>query len=165
MEGDFELNKPGWYTTQNVVVNDFLDDDQYGNTWYSVKFQGDAATYLWLAKDQPEEDKAYYGHLEKTKSGKAVRFKKDVIPDEEKSHGGGASAPKAVDYEPGTNARWAIGMAYRAYIQATGTIEDATGDFPFEAVKQHAVALVRMFNEIKNEAQVNNVFGQDEPRP
>lgn len=54
------------------------------------------------------------------------------------------------DYEPGTNARWAVGMAYRAFIQVTGTPEDAGGNFPFDAVKQHALELVKMFELVKS---------------
>lgn len=52
-------------------------------------------------------------------------------------------------YEAGTNARWAIGMAYRAYQQVMGTPEGADGEFPFDVVKTHAQALVRLFNEVK----------------
>lgn len=78
---DFELNKSDWYIPQNIAENEFLGTDDYGNTWYSVKFQGDAGTHLWLAKEMPEEGKAYFGHFEKTKSGKSLRFKRDKEED------------------------------------------------------------------------------------
>lgn len=52
-------------------------------------------------------------------------------------------------YEAGTNARWAIGLAYRAYQQVMGTPEDGSGEFPFHVVKLHARNLVQMFNELK----------------
>lgn len=81
-EVEFELNKPGWYETQNVLETDF-DPDQYNNQWFSVKFTCDAGTHLWLAKEKPEEHKKYYGHFEKTKSGKAYRFKRDKVPEDE----------------------------------------------------------------------------------
>lgn len=85
---DFELNKLGWFTVQNVepnaFLNDKLDNDTYG-IWYSVKFAGDANTHLWQAKTAPVEGEKYYGHIEKTKSGKATKFrraKKDDTPHE-----------------------------------------------------------------------------------
>lgn len=57
------------------------------------------------------------------------------------------SLPKSrPEYETGTNARWAIGMAYRAYIQVMGTPEDGGGDFPFDVVKLHAQELLDMFD-------------------
>ena len=70
----FELNKPDWYTPQNVAEIEEFDKDDYGNTWYAAVFEGDAETYLWLAKNQPEEGKKYYGHIEKTKRWKTLRF-------------------------------------------------------------------------------------------
>lgn len=51
-------------------------------------------------------------------------------------------------YEVSTNARWAIGMAYREYAKVMGTPEDGGGDFPFDAVLMHAQALMKMFDDI-----------------
>lgn len=80
MNGDFELNKMGWYTPVSVLPNDFLnqklESDQYG-LYYSVSFEGDAETYLWQAKTQPETGVKVWGHIEESKSGKSLRFKKD----------------------------------------------------------------------------------------
>lgn len=53
-------------------------------------------------------------------------------------------------YEAGTNARWATGMAYRAYQQVMGTPEDAAGDFPFDSVLAHAQKLVEIFGLVKD---------------
>lgn len=50
------------------------------------------------------------------------------------------------DYENGTNARWAIGMAYRAYQQVMGTPEDGAGNFPFDVILLHARELIDMFD-------------------
>lgn len=76
----FELNKPNWYTLKAVKPNDFLNDkltsDQYGK-WYSVAFEGDATAFLWQTKTPPVEGEKYWGYLEKTSSGKAVKFKWD----------------------------------------------------------------------------------------
>lgn len=55
------------------------------------------------------------------------------------------TAKSRPDYEVGTNARWAIGMAYRAYQQVMGTPEDGAGDFPFEVIRLHAQELLDMF--------------------
>jgi hypothetical protein len=74
---------PNWYIPQNVAEIEDFEPDQYGNIWYNVKFQGDADTHMWLAKNKPEENKKYYGHFEKTKSGKRLRFKTDKVPEEE----------------------------------------------------------------------------------
>lgn len=79
-EGDFTLLKMGWYTPVNVIANEFLNEklesDQYG-LYYSVRFSGDAETYLWQAKAAPEEGVRVWGHIEESKSGKSMRFKKD----------------------------------------------------------------------------------------
>lgn len=80
MNGNFELNKPGWFALQLCELNSFLNDkltsDQYGK-WYSVKFTGDAETYLWQTKTEPVIGEKYWGWLEKTTSGKSVKFKWD----------------------------------------------------------------------------------------
>ena len=80
MEGNFELDKKGWYTVQfcidNKFLNDKLESDQYG-LWYSIQFAGDAETYLWQTKTPPKEGEKYWGWLEKTKSGKSVKFRWD----------------------------------------------------------------------------------------
>lgn len=79
----FEENVPNWYTPKIVELIEAFEPDQYGNIWYSVVMEGDAETFMWLAKNEPEEGKKYYGHLEKTKSGKRLRFKTDKVPDNE----------------------------------------------------------------------------------
>lgn len=78
----FEEGKPNWYKVKTAVENDWLnqklDNFNYGK-YYSVLFHGDAETYLWQTKEAPEVDKEYYGHMEPTKSGKGMRFKKDKV--------------------------------------------------------------------------------------
>lgn len=80
LQGDFALNKHGWFTVQNVAENDFLNgkltDTTYG-IWYSVQFQGNAETFLWQTKTAPVKGQKYWGWLETTKSGKSVKFKWD----------------------------------------------------------------------------------------
>jgi len=97
--GDFQLNVPGWYVPQSVQENEFLnsklESDKYG-IFYSVKFEGDADTFLWQAKTAPVEGQKYYGHLETTKSGKSTKFKREKPP-EEAASATSISVPHAVD--------------------------------------------------------------------
>lgn len=155
-QGAFELNKMGWYTAQNVVENEFLnqrlESDQYG-IYYSVKFTGDAETYLWQAKTAPVEGEKYWGHIEESKSGKSLRFKKDkdaplTTPDgkpstqavAQEAHGDAITASMCVKLAfsqfcyvesmlPATEEHWAMieymsDMLYRV-IKKTGKITPA----------------------------------------
>lgn len=78
----FEINKMDWYVPANVIENDFInsknseaDQATYGLT-YSVRFVGNADTYLWTAKTKPVEGRKYWGHIQPT-SGTGFRFKVD----------------------------------------------------------------------------------------
>ena len=53
------------------------------------------------------------------------------------------------DYEPGTNARWAIGMAYRGYLQVSGTPPEPDDDNLWNGIGQSAIRLVKMFDKVK----------------
>lgn len=154
MDGSFELNVPGNYTVELFDENHFLNDKnspadlaKFGKT-YSVKFSGDAETYLWTTKTEPVEGKSYYGHIQET-SGRMLRFKVDKLADGNFSTGP-AKPTGTLDYEPSTNTRWAIALAYRAFVQVTGSVEDSGGEFPFKAVKLHASSLLQMFDELKS---------------
>lgn len=142
----FKIGEIGEYIPQNVVENGFLnqklESDTYG-IYYSVQFQGDAETYLMQAKKAPVEGQPEWGMIEMSKSGKSKRFKRV-------KREGEPSKSSVADYEPSTNTRWAIGMAYRAYVQIMGNPEGSDGDFPFNEVKTHAAALLKMFDELKN---------------
>lgn len=153
MPGTFNLGEVGEYTPQAVMPNDFLNErlenEMYG-IYYSVQFVGDAETYLLQAKKAPEIGKPEWGMIEMAKSGKSKRFKRVKRED--------AGGSKSVaDYEPSTNARWAIGMAYRAFIQVTGSPEGSDGDFPFGQVEQHATQLIKMFSKIKDSGTLGEV--------
>lgn len=78
--GTFKLGEIGEYIPQivkeNTFLNDKLENDTYG-IYYSVKFDGDAETFLLQAKKAPVEGQAEWGHIEKSKSGKSMRFKRD----------------------------------------------------------------------------------------
>lgn len=77
---DFELDKLDWYTVDTVEPNDFINEnltsDEYG-IYYSVKFVGNAESYLWQTKTPPVKGEDYWGMLQKAKSGKSVKFKWD----------------------------------------------------------------------------------------
>lgn len=112
--------KPDWYEVQNVAEIEDFDPDKYGNIWYNVKFVGDAATHMWLAKEKPEEGKKYHGHFEKTKSGKRLRFKrtpKDDIPEDSKP-----PEVKKAEQDKGDaiTRSMVVKLAFQAFIQAEG---------------------------------------------
>lgn len=145
-EGNFELDVKGWYTPQNVEENEFinnnLDNTDYG-IYYSVKFAGDAETYLWQAKTAPVPGEKYYGHIEKTKNGKSLRFKKDKTEDE--------ASPKGASQAPYKNNSNAItlGMVWKTVAGIRGLPENDS-DFEkfFEIVKDHTDELVKISEKL-----------------
>lgn len=140
MEGDFELNKPGYYTVKIVKVIEDFDPDEHGNVWYNVQFHGDANTYMWLAKNQPEAEKKYYGHLEKTSSGKRIRFKSDKAP-EGSSY---TTAPAQNNYGA------TLGLVYKTVANIKGLPENAADSSTFwEMVKEHTEELI-LISDILN---------------
>lgn len=129
----------------------------HGSVWYhSVMVDGHDKP-LSVGKKEPNSIKVgdiIYGDITET-DYLEDKFKPSPPPQ------GGSKA--TLEYEPSTNARWAIGMAYRAFISATGSPEDATGEFPFDAVKQHAGQLLIMFDELKSGddlTKVEKTFGK-----
>lgn len=145
MDGDFSLDTPGWYEAQNIAEIDGFDKDDYGNTWYNVKFQGDAETYMWLAKNQPEEGKKYYGHLQKTSSGKKIRFKTDKVPENKPVNSGYKDNSKSIT----------LGMVWKTVAHIRGLPEDDEQFAKFfEIVDSHLNELLSMnekLNEVENE--------------
>lgn len=69
---------------------------------------------------------------------------------EAKPPGSSQGSSSTLDYEPSTNTRWAIALAYRAFVQVTGSVEDSGGEFPFKAVELHAIELLKMFDKLKS---------------
>lgn len=126
MEGDFTLNKTGWYTVQTVAPNDFINDNlqsrDYG-IYYSVVFVGDAETFLWQTKTEPVQGEKYWGHLEKAKSGKSVKFKKDK---DAPSHtpDGKPSAQTKQENEKGDaiTRSMVVKLAFQGFISAEGML-------------------------------------------
>lgn len=79
MKATFKIGEVGEYMPTLVQENDFLNEklenDMYG-IYYSVRFEGDADTYLLQAKKAPQEGQLEYGMIELSKSGKSKRFKR-----------------------------------------------------------------------------------------
>lgn len=147
-EGNFELGKPGYYTPVSVAENDFLNEKlentDYG-IYYSVRFSGDAETYLWQSKTEPVPHERYWGHIEKSKSGKSLRFKKDK--EESESSSGSKAA-----YQPKNNDTITLSMVWKTVAGIRGLPENDE-EFAkfFEIVDSHFKELVMMGEKIKSE--------------
>lgn len=119
---NFELGKPGYYVAQNVQKNEFLnrqlESDQYG-IYYSVKFEGDAETYLWQTKTPPVEGEKYYGHIEESKSGKSLRFKKDKVEEVK---------PQQTGSTQSTDESIARAVALKAAVELFADTKDSVND-------------------------------------
>lgn len=70
-----------YYEVESVQETKF-EPDQHGNRWYSVKFAGIADSCLWLAKNRPESGGKVFGFVERTKSGKGWRFRRQQVPED-----------------------------------------------------------------------------------
>lgn len=140
------------YILKDFKVSDFKDD--FGYTWCEAIFEGVGEPVKWVLKDPATVTLGvtYYGEIKQmtSKAGKPYnRFYRAKPEDTPKAS---TSSSKTLDYEPSTNARWAIGMAYRAYVSVTGSI-DGAGEFPFKHIEEHARELVNMFERIKDGKQ------------
>lgn len=158
MDGTFELNKMGFYTPVNVIANDFLnsklESDQYG-LYYSVRFEGDAETYLWQSKTKPEEHVSVWGHIEESKSGKSMRFKKDKdapVPFTEDSQGAPISVAK-VDNRFLKDVTSVPLDVYRVRANINGLPDNAEDASIFwELVKSDAEELLKIIGNIRDDA-------------
>ena len=150
-EGDFTLNKSGWYTALKVAENDFLNDklenEDYG-IYYSVRFEGDAETYLWQAKTAPVVGEKYYGHIENSKSGKSLRFKKDKLPEGEDSPAEASPSQKPSYQDNSKNIT--LGLVWKTIAGIRGLPED-DADFAkfYEIVNAHFTELILMQEKLK----------------
>jgi hypothetical protein len=126
-DSNFNLGEDQWYETKSVQANDFLNQKlqstQYG-TWYSVGFVGSADSYLWLTKTEPAVGEKYWGHLEKTASGKAVKFKWDKQNTPSNLPNGEPTAYTAAENEKGDSitASMVTKLAFQGFIQAEGLL-------------------------------------------
>lgn len=166
MEGDFTLNKLGWYTVQNVAPNDFinesLENNKYG-VYYDVKFEGDADTFLWLAKTAPEPGQKVYGHLEESKSGKSVKFrraKKEDTPQEASSASPANNQPSGEywdDKNATIRAQWAIGQAVQVFINKS----DKNNIFHSGDIEGYARTLYAMVDRVTGGSESTGPKAQD----
>jgi hypothetical protein len=164
----FELMKPNWYTVQfcekNSFLNDKLTDNKYGE-WYSVKFTGDAETFLWMTKTEPVVEEKYWGWIEKTSSGKAYKFKWDKQNSPTHLPDGQPTAYTA--QKESNNKDITLGMVWKVLIGIQGVPEDETQFVKFfETVKMHADELFLMSENLKNSKSVaesaNEAFPDEE---
>lgn len=155
-DGDFELQKIGWYTPKIVAPNDFLNEKltttQYG-IYYSVILDGDAETYLWQTKTAPVVGERVLGHIEPSASGKSMRFKKDkemealVTPP---SEGQTVLIPPKSDKFLRDTSTIPLDV-YRVLINIVGVPETLEQKERFwELVREQADELIRMIDNVRH---------------
>ena len=150
MDSTFELNKHQWYEVKLSLENDFLNDklesQDYG-IWYSVLFVGDAETYLWQTKTPPVEGEKYWGYLEKTKSGKSVKFKWDK--QNAPSHTDDGKPSTQTKMETKRSHDITLGMVWKVIAGIRGLPENDE-DFAkfFEIVDAHLKELISMSEKL-----------------
>jgi hypothetical protein len=177
----FELGKKNWYIVQNVEPNEFLnsklESDQYG-IYYSVKFEGDAETYLLQAKSAPVNEEKLFGHIEQSKSGKSLRFKKDKLEDAPTAQEGSTQSPNesiaravalkaAVEFANNAIDEMAIlniADTFLAWLtnsgsQSEGIIPQATND----SKSQSAAAIERTKEAVRKWDNIGKVKQDEEP--
>lgn len=147
------------YTLKDFKVSDFKDN--YGNTWCDAVFEELGEPVKWVVKD-PESivlGTSYYGEVKEmmSKQNKPYqRFYRHERPDDHQTSANADRKTKE-DYEPGTNARWAIGMAYRGYLQVMGSPPEGqsavSDDTVWVGIEAEARRLVDMFERIKTGEQ------------
>ena len=147
----FELDKLDWYEVQNAELNEFINDnlttDEYG-VYYSVKFVGDADTYLWQTKTEPVEGEKYWGMLQKAKSGKSVKFKWDKKNAPE-STDSSTPAPSKPAYQDNSK-NITLGLVWKVLIgiQGVPTNDEEFAKF-YETVNAHVTEIILMGEKLK----------------
>lgn len=140
---------PGWYEVQNVAEIEDFDPDQYNNIWYNVKFQDNAETFMWLAKERPVEGQKYYGHFEPTKSGKRLRFKRDKEPEDEEKPAGTKPAYQPKQYQDNSK-NITLGLVWKTLINIQGVPENDEQFAKFyETVNEHVTELIMIGEKLK----------------
>lgn len=144
----FELNVPAFYTpkivTENEYLNEKLTTDQYG-IYYSVQFDGDAETYLWQAKTAPVVGEKVWGHIEKSASGKSMRFKKD------KTDATGTQSGSPQQYQNTSN-NITLGLVYKTVANIRGLPENLEDKSIFwEMVKEHTEELIMIGEKLNSD--------------
>ena len=152
---DFELDKLDWYTVDTVEPNDFINEnltsDEYG-IYYSVKFVGNAESYLWQTKTEPVVGEDYWGMLQKAKSGKSIKFKWDKKNTPEDASKNTSQIKPKPAYQPKNNDVITLSMVWKTVAGIRGLPEDDE-DFAkfFEIVDSHFKELILMGEKVKAE--------------
>jgi len=151
----FELDKLDWYEVQNAELNEFINDnlttDEYG-VYYSVKFVGDADTYLWQTKTEPVEGEKYWGMLQKAKSGKSVKFKWDKKNAPTEGETDGKPKDQGVTFKPyqDNSKNITLGLVWKVLIgiQGVPTNDEEFAKF-YETVNAHVTEIILMGEKLK----------------
>lgn len=169
MDGDFTDYKPGYYTVEFSQADDFRNKDKSladlakWGTAYAIKFKGDAGTYYWSSRTQPEEDQRVYGHVEPSKSGKSMNFRRDEDPNKGSSMSSGSpSYPNSPSEgkKDGFNPQRDISdMPYRVwkdmlpYMDTQGLVKNSEYNREFnEFVMAQADELLVMIDKVRGSA-------------
>lgn len=134
-------------------------DQKYGQKYWGKVEEADmdVSFNLMNPKDFEEGDKITYGEklIRETKAGKEYMQLRKVtldgqtgLPVERVTPVSGGKTSD--DYEPGTNARWAIGMAYRGHLQLAGGLPASDDSDSWQDIYANATRLVQMFSKVKS---------------
>lgn len=161
MDGNFEEYKPGFYTVEFSQADDFRNKDKSPadlakwGTAYAVKFKGDAGTYYWSSRTEPQEDQRVYGHVEPSKSGKSMNFRRDEDPNK----GAEVQKQQPTDgFKPKSDKPYLRDVTtipldvWRALLNVQGVPENPT-QFQsfFETVRTHTEELLSMIDNVRAE--------------
>lgn len=138
------------------VEDTSFDPDQYGNRFYSIRFEGTQNSILWKTKNRPETGTTVYGHIEPSKSGKSSIFKKDKLEDAPTGGDGGNFGGKTSRYEPAKteDIRWGLSLKEaNAYVIMNRP--DLSADDWAKEVHEYALALFRISETPKAETDAH----------
>lgn len=135
-----------FYTVTSVEDTKF-EPSPNGSRFYNVGFEGQPGKYLWSTKTRPEVNSRAYGHIEPSKSGKSMLFKRDKeegAPYQQNSAASGfAKSPKKSDDERSDDIRWGLCLK-EANLYITKYEEGLDEDQWADAVNKYANALYKV---------------------
>lgn len=151
----FELDKLDWYEVQNAELNDFINEnltsEEYG-VYFSVKFVGDADTYLWQTKTEPVVGEKYWGMLQKAKSGKSIKFKWDKKNTPDSSDSSGYAKTTSQSSYKDNSKNITLGLVWKILIGIQGVPENDEQFAKFyETVDAHVSELLDIADRLNGE--------------
>lgn len=156
----FNIGEVGEYIPKQIAENDFLNErlenDTYG-IYYSVLFEGDAETYLLQAKKPPVVGQPEWGSIEKSKSGKSMRFKRAKREDAPSPSGDKAYLKDASTIPLNV---------WQTLINVQGVPENKSQfETFFLTVQEHANELLRMIENVRNNVETPSRSSPNEEKP